>query len=394
MGAEVSHEDYVDRVLEIIFDHQAPRVGFYTTILRDTIEKAGQTTATPQAPTARNIRGAAHQAASRDWEDNCGLRYSFRLDGTGEESTSDIAADCLSDRQEEALVQETYGEIRRLCGDSRRVPPLPTRDLLKKVYRIVRHSPQRSALKRLLRQAVRGDKRLLKEAWASVLYLARIPYAAYALVQVAARLGSTALKFRQVPSATARKPRTSDPRSPVEVLASLGHHRLAPGWRGFFQGAKRVDEFTRLSRLRETVHGEVQLILYVEDELTFTRGGLSGEVYPYIGCSKKCCFFCDRFLAGHGAFRARGSHQTLFPMWALPRALPPQSLPVMRRFSGLLRDTLRRILSMPGPLRQGDLLQQSSAALSTVQAVQREELTYSTMPQTLRYVSHRLPALA
>jgi hypothetical protein len=93
----------------------------------------------------------------------------------------------------------------------------------------------------------------------------------------------------------------------------------------------RIEEFNRLSSLRKTVRGEVQLILHVE------HVELNGKVLPYIGCSKKCCFFCDVFRQQHETSQARGTHETLFPLWALPQLLPQQSLQVLLQFAEILR---------------------------------------------------------
>lgn len=390
MGVVIERTEKIDRVFDAIYVHLRPRLEYYSTLIRDSLEEASQRVSTPETLTSREVQESLRKATHRDWEDNNHLHFRLRLDETDEESTSDKAVDCLSDQNEEGLVQEMYREIRSLFGTvpTRHDQLIPTRNLLRNLYRILRHSRQRPALKGLLRQAVRNNQRLFKQTWTSMLYLARTFYAAVAFVDLATRLDLGSIQFQQIPAAVAWRPSVSDNRSPVEVLASLGCPPPSKEWRDFFQSRGRVKEFIRLSSSkRKTVHGEVQLILHVES-LAHSRERLPGTVHPYIGCSKKCCFFCDLFRVRHGYFQARGTHQTLFPLWGLPGILPQYSLPILRQFSGPLRDILRSVFtasSCPPPHR--DLLQQSSAALSTAQAVRKEVPTYSIRPQTSRYVS-------
>ena len=326
------------------------------------------------------------QISSGAWEDNHGLYYEFRPGGRGEGSISDKAVDCLSDPEEESLVQEVYSEFLDLFENGlNQVRQIPTKDFLKKVYRIVRHPRQRPALKGLLRQSFHDDKALFKQAWVSLLYLTRIFFAAVTLVDFATKLTFTCINFQQVPAVVAYKPQNSSDRSPSEVLRSLDQSFPTQNWADLFQIRKKVADFNKLSRTPRTVHAEVQLILFTE-LLMNAHENLTRIVFPYIGCSRKCCFFCELFRIGHGTFRARGTHLTLFPLWALPRTFPLHSLHVLRQFSILLRDNLRGILTMPYPPPRRDLLQQSSAALSTAQAVQRESSVFSTRSQTMAYV--------
>lgn len=348
--------------------------------------KAKGTVSPHKRLTSQNIYEELHQITARDWEDNHGLHFSFRDGGVGEDSNSEKAVDCLSAQEEENLVQETYSEFQHLFGNTtHQVPQSALKNLLKKVYRVVRHPRQRPALKGLLRQAVHSKKRLFKNAWASLLYLTRIFFTAITFVEFATKLGIESIKFQPISAVVAYRPKNPERRRPTEVLTSLDCSSPAGDWKHFFQTCEKTERLGRQSHLAKTVHAEVQLILHVEG-LIQAGEKLTGKLFPYIGCSKKCCFFCELFRISHGAFQARGTHQTLFPLWALPQALPQQSLEVLRQFSKLLRDNLLSILTMPCPPLQRDLLQQSSAALSTAQAVQREALTFSIRPQTLRYV--------
>ncbi len=93
----------LDQVYDAIFDHGGPRVKHCTTIFRDAIEEASQTVELPKILMSRNIRDGPHQVTSRNWKDNNGLHFSFRLDEVREESISEKAVDYLSD-EEETLV--------------------------------------------------------------------------------------------------------------------------------------------------------------------------------------------------------------------------------------------------------------------------------------------------
>ncbi|KAF2019810.1 hypothetical protein BU24DRAFT_341661 [Aaosphaeria arxii CBS 175.79] len=370
-------------VFDKIFDHLQSRVKYYSAIICEVIKEAKEIIELPKMLTGQNLQRELLRVTSREWQDNHGLHFKFLPGGIGEEVVSDKAVDCFSDLEEETLVQEVYSEFQHVFGNGvDQVLPIPTKNLLKKVYRIVRHPRQRPALKGLLRQAFHDDNRLFKKAWDSLLYLTRMFFAAVTFVDFATKLNFTCIRFQQVPTVVACRPQSSDSRSPTEVLESLGHCFLTQNWRDFFQIPKKIADFIERSRSKRTVHAEVQLILYTED-LLHAHESRTSKVFPYIGCSRKCCFFCELFRIGHGTFQARGTHLTLFPLWALPRTFPLQSLQVLRQFSILLRDNLRGILNIPYPPPHRDLLQQSSAALSTAQAIQREAQIFSIRSQTM-----------
>lgn len=336
--------------------------------------------------TGPNLQQEIPHVTSRKWQDNYDLHFNFRPGGMGEELVSEKAVDCLSDLEEETLVEEVYGEFQDVFGnDANQVPQIPTKNLLKKVYRIVRHPRLRPALKSLLRQIFHDKERLFKQAWDALLYLTRTFLAAVTFVDLATKSNFTRIGFQQVPAVVACRPQNTDRRCPIEILESLGHPHLTRNWREFVQNPTRVADFVKLSSLKRTVHAEVQLILYTDD-LMHAHSNLIGKVFPYIGCSRKCCFFCELFRGAHKTFQARGTHLTLFTLWALPHTFPLQSLQVLRQFSELLREHLQGILNMPYPPSQKNLLKQSSAALSTAKAVQREAPIYSTRPQTMTYV--------
>ncbi len=298
-------------------------------------------------------------------------------------STSDKTRECLSDREHETFVNEIYSEIQQTFGHRVELSQQHAKDLLKRVYRIVRHAGQRLSLKNRFRQQFHGDESRFKGAWESLLYMTRIYYAAVAFVDLATNAAIESIYFGQIPKVYASKLTNSDERSPTQVLASFGHSDLAQPWKAIFQDAEKMEQFIRISRLKKkVVHAEVQLICHVKG-LENTCEAPTSDVFPYIGCSRKCCFLCELFRQVYGTFDARGTHHTLFPIWAFPARLPLQSLPLLHRFSQNLQDILRAILALPSCPTQGTLLRQSSAALSTSKA-ELETPVYSSRPEVLR----------
>lgn len=230
-----------------------------------------------------------------------------------------------------------------------------------------------------------NDQQTFQKAWSSLLYLTRIYFAAVILLRFATELGFESIKFESIPAVKPSTSGTSHTRSLTEVMASLGFSALPRSWQKFFSHSERADHFAQVARQTKSVHAEVQLILHVANTLRDGRRPTKGP-FAYIGCSKKCCFLCELFCKSHGTFEVRGTHKTVFPLWALPRMLPQESLQVLREFLKLLKNVLFRILTSPHPPPKGDLRQQSSAALSTLGTVQREVTTFSSRPQTLKYV--------
>ncbi|KAI6165435.1 hypothetical protein EDD17DRAFT_229417 [Pisolithus thermaeus] len=67
-------------------------------------------------------------------------------------------------------------------------------------------------------------------------------------------------------------------------------------------------------------HAEMQLVFYISR--TTHPETMTKEFYPYIGCSKLCCFLCFTFLQFFGQhkpfFKVRGCHGRVYPRWSLP----------------------------------------------------------------------------
>ena len=264
------------------------------------------------------------------------------------------------------------------------------RDFLESFYAIIRNPRQRPALKNLLRQTLHGSEKLFKKAWDALLFLARTFHASVTLVELASKLKLKLFNlFRFVPvSACMFKTKTYAPLGkelPLKVLGALPCQPEGNGWVKLLQDQRTINEYTNILRLPRSIHAEVQLMGYLETSLSKNND----QVFPYIGCSRKCCFFCEVFRALHCKFSARGTHETVFPRWGLPQGIAVTSklewlAPLMAKLAAFLRAMLRRVLSEPYPLPHRELCKQSSAALSTAQAEQQGESIYSERPSMFR----------
>jgi hypothetical protein len=72
-------------------------------------------------------------------------------------------------------------------------------------------------------------------------------------------------------------------------------------------------EFMKRQRQKLNIHAEVQLLMHLNIANTAGSG-----IFPYIGCSKLCCFMCHSFIQSYGHFNARGCHGRLFKPWTIP----------------------------------------------------------------------------
>ncbi|KAB8261619.1 hypothetical protein BDV32DRAFT_137204 [Aspergillus pseudonomiae] len=373
IGPKEAHES---QVFDLIFEHNRPRAFEQASRakLSDTLTADVMKHVVPQTLEAR------------EWE---GLIIG--IDGRQPELSRE-ALDCLSDKDRDEAVVEVCVSIQTLFGMS----DLSTthydelRDFLRRFYTIIQNPRQRPALKNLLMQALHGRKKLFKKAWDALLFLARTFHAAVTLVELASRLKLehfNSFRFISVP-VSIFKTKSYPPLGkglPLDDLIALQCRPQHNGWVGLLQDKGTVRNYRKLLRIPRSVHAEVQLMMYLEGRYSDSVD----QVFPYIGCSKKCCFFCDMFRVFHGKFWARGTHETVFPRWGLPQdVLAGGSLewlaPLMSTFAAFLRDILHTALSMPYPLPHRNLCQQSSAALSTAQARQDDEPRYSEKPSTLR----------
>ncbi|OGM49447.1 hypothetical protein ABOM_001703 [Aspergillus bombycis] len=374
------------QVFDLIFEHNTPRVEYYSAALRDVFEQATKYRL-PGTLAADAIKHMVPQRPeAREWE---GLIVNI---GGRQRKLSREILDCLSDKEMDEAVVEVCDSIQRLFGMSQ---PGTTQyeelqDFLKRFYAIIRNQRQRLALKNLLKQALHGSEKLFKKGWDALCFLARTFHAAVTLVELASRLKLerfNSFRFISVP-ASMLKTKGYPPLGkglPLNDLIELKCRPQNNKWVAYLQDEGTIKNYTKLLRIPRSVHAEIQLMSYLESHDSKDYG----QVFPYIGCSKRCCFFCETFRVLHGKFSARGTHETVFPRMGLPQDVSAAKdsewlAPLMATFTAFLRGMLQKLLGMPYPLPHRNLCQQSSAALSTAQAKQQDEPVYSERPSILR----------
>ena len=62
-------------------------------------------------------------------------------------------------------------------------------------------------------------------------------------------------------------------------------------------------------------HVELQLIIFYEQHHRLTL------LSSYIGCSKRSCYLCYKFIAEHGRFQVDGCHQSLYSLWTVRESI-------------------------------------------------------------------------
>ncbi|KAJ6782312.1 hypothetical protein PWT90_09022 [Aphanocladium album] len=298
---ELEQSESVERILDLMFAHQAHRVIYYSNVLRDAFKDPGPAMPVTTALTAENLQKLPQQRISRTWRDNSNLELDIKIGGPDDDSVSDKTI-CLSDPENENLVQEVFHDICYQFSKANAVSETLMKCLLKKLYSIVRHPRLRPALKGLLRHTLRGEKRF-KHAWSALLYLARIFYAAVSFKQLASRSGFVSITFQQVPVPSAYVPKYSDKETPSRVLKAIDSNSM-PSWSDSFSSQDDIKEFIKASRKRKPIHAEVQLITHI---LQLADDKLGGEVFPYIGCSK------NRLLLGPGGVTATDKQMESLP---------------------------------------------------------------------------------
>ncbi|KAM3541224.1 hypothetical protein ARSEF1564_005849 [Beauveria bassiana] len=353
----LSTASYMMATSRLTSRRRMPRVKHYANMLANTLEAAARALAPKKAAlTSQNLEHSCKRCTTRIWKDDHDFEYEIRIESTGDDSDSDVAVDCLTDREGEELVQSAFRGIMHHFGTAHTVQQAAIKGLLSGLHSIMRHPRRRPALKGLLRRALH-DERRFKKAWPALLYLTRIYHAAVAFEQLASKTGLTSIRFQRIsPSPVAYKPRRMFRQTPVEVLTSLGINSL-PDWGGFFSRRDKVKGFLKTARVQKPIHAEMQLLSHFL-QLAQTGSGPNGR-----------------------PLHSRGTHLALFSLWALPPSLPSSAAELVQRFTQLLRALLQRLLSAPTPPFPPNMLQQSSAALSTAKAVRRERPEYTTRPQ-------------
>lgn len=102
-----------------------------------------------------------------------------------------------------------------------------------------------------------------------------------------------------------------------EGVAAELSHSLPPMVSEHFEMLKPRQRKAYKTRLAQPcfAHAEVQLLMQLEH---IRRGdSKAARLFNYIGCSKKTCYLCCKFIEGHKFFRTRGTHGKVCDQWSV-----------------------------------------------------------------------------
>jgi hypothetical protein len=119
--------------------------------------------------------------------------------------------------------------------------------------------------------------------------------------------------------------------------------------------AKKRSQFKSDCSRMPQVHCEIQLLARYEAGPSLTPTLL------YLGCSKKACFLCVRFLALSSLkLRVRGCHGQCHPSWGIPLLSLKTMQPRIRPLREAIKERLQNLIE-PGEFSKTVAVQQSSA---------------------------------
>ncbi|RHZ52840.1 uncharacterized protein CDV56_106692 [Aspergillus thermomutatus] len=177
-------DHHLDSVFDIVFNHQVPRVKFYSAVLQSAFNQASQITMENTLTEEVIEHKFRRQLQPREWE---GLRVSFNTDEMGETPASEEAVDWLSGQATNTAIAEVFQKAQRLFGSTNPSPfdSCGMKSFLRTLYAILRHPKQRPALKNSFRQPFHGNGKIFRRAWDTLLFLDRIFHAAVTFVEFA-----------------------------------------------------------------------------------------------------------------------------------------------------------------------------------------------------------------
>lgn len=325
-------------MFSIIADHQRPRIAFYIKSLKEALQSSVQQQIPQHGPNlpliAENVQ-AITTSDSRDWEDHNGLTFTIPLSLPPRVNIEDKISNAKSDtahtgetlRGIQVRISELFEDLRGQC-ESNFAPKEElslTRNIMIRTFDLWREPRSRFMLKASLRRYFTRQKDR-----DTLLFLARVSYAAHTFVQIAecyrpfrsieivpispwTQNGSHKSKIRQSKKQCSAV--KEDKWSPIVVARALGIH-VHPDWEGYFvQNASRFHEIRENKRKKDYHHAEIQLITYFEHSMLAGDRELSQR---YIGCSRRCCLLCYQLVCTHGYFSVRGTHGTLIYRWNVP----------------------------------------------------------------------------
>lgn len=143
-----------------------------------------------------------------------------------------------------------------------------------------------------------------------------------------------------------------------------------------------LQKFEELKSPVFQVHAEVQVLLAA------TRHDCTGaSIFKYVGCSKRSCFLCYKFIQKYGQFDSRGCHGKLYDLWTVPE-VPWLAEESSLRLVQILEDIEEKMRNYILCNHDENLLQaqESTVGGSSMATV----LPYVDNPYTMSLVSHHL----
>jgi hypothetical protein len=340
----------------------------------------------------------------KEWEDDnkflftIPLDYSVRANRSLAEELTNVKSNitCTGETvcEIQGSVSKLFENIHRLCQLG--TTPDDQTNLLKKVmsqmFVLWREPRARFMLKVALRRQFTTQK-----GKNTLLFLARVYYAAYIYVEIA----KVCKSFRSIEIVSVRpsgnpgqhrnqrrhkkkKRHTAEDQCTniLDVIKALGL-TFHPSWTNYLtrneRNEARFTEMRKSKRDKEFHHAETQLLAYFEYSMSTDDRNQS---HKHIGCSRLCCWLCHVLVRAHEHFGVRGTHEALLYRWNVPMppatnkgSLSTQLHLAMERLLMELKVSLRNSFNKPRGKRL-ELKAQSSHGLSSTGAIWQQKPEY------------------
>ncbi|ORY17504.1 hypothetical protein BCR34DRAFT_474885 [Clohesyomyces aquaticus] len=372
-------------LLDLIVLHQKPRTQFYVQKLQIAHEICQripiQSTHCPSPILTKNELDKQPFLQFREWEDDHGYRYQFRVDQSeGACERSDEAASAASAGDMDPGMDALAADIQQLSAFA--TPEEVDSSLLKRImcstYLVWSSVKTRASFKACLKRLFsNGQARAIAEK--ALLFLCRIHYSVEIFIETVEKVPAfRSIECVPVPDESFTRPHfASRNTTPLGFAKSLGidcRRRELVDWLTLPKNSAAFD--TLLGEKRH-VHCEIQ-VLHFMDQATLSSTQRY-KVHPYIGCSRLCCYLCYCFLLSYGGIRARGTHEVVMNKWEIPMHRPAGRYSskvdfAAQRFFQFLKNELQSRLNCITTPSKVALRAQSSVGLSTAKSILEEEV--------------------
>ncbi|KAL1610746.1 hypothetical protein SLS60_002416 [Paraconiothyrium brasiliense] len=372
-GKEKATDEQRSSLLDMLVQHQWPRIVYYLEQIADTFRKQQHDRSGPwngvlQPLTAASLKQLPCPMDARKWEDNLGLQYMILKD-----VLQDDEHDCIAVESQATIVNTRIEaldtHLRKICDEESAhdydVPNVE--NLVIAAFGLWRTVQTRTSFKASIARMFPASK-ARSVAERALLFLCRIKYAQEVFIEAAESIPAFR-KINIVPIPWERDAsRNLDRRTvaPTQVLERL-EIPVETHWTEMLQSPKAQARYSYLRAGPRHMHAEMQMAQHVDCiEASGAEG--AGELYPYVGCSKLCCYLCCCFLLAYRRFGFRGTHMGLTNMWLAP-VVDVQTYPDLHlaseRLLTYLKMALRTTLSQSSTMSPGAMRAQSTLGLST-----------------------------